>query len=115
MSFMESPRGHILRFLWKQSSGSFKEMSLDALKEKLVSRGMDEKAFDAELETMVEGGLVVDGSLTDDGLEAMKIEYTKYLIEVDAKAVDSSFKEGIASAKTDFESKHAAVEAARKE
>lgn len=114
MDFMESPRGHILKFLWKQADGNFKEMSLDVLKEKLVSRGMDEKAFDIELEALIEGGLVVDGSLTDNGLEAMKIEYTQHLVETDAMAIPS-LKEGAMRAKADFESKHAAVEAARKE
>jgi len=109
---MDSPRGHILKFLWKQLGGSFKEMSLDALKEKLVSRGMDEKAFDVELESMIEGGLVVDGSLTDDGLEAMKIEYTQHLIEMDAKWAEP-MKLAIQEAKSDFESKHAAVVASK--
>ena len=114
MSFMESPRGHILRFLWKKSCGYFKEMSLEELREKLVSRGMEEKVFDAELEAMMDSGLVVDGSLTDGGLETMKAEYTQYLVEMDAKTT-GFLKEGIVNAKTDFESKHAAVEAARKE
>lgn len=112
---MESPRGHILKFLWKQSGGLFKEMSLEALKEKLVSRGMEEKAFDGELKAMVEGGLIVDGALTDIGLEAMKVEYTQHLVEMDAKATNALSKEEVAKAKTDFDSKHAAVEAARKE
>lgn len=90
-------------------------MSLDALKEKLVSRGMDEQSFIDALSELQSLGLLEDGKLTANGLEAMKIEYTEYLVEMDAKPMDTLSRQNIASARVEFESRHAAVEAAGKE
>jgi hypothetical protein len=107
MSFMESARGHILRFLWKQRQGAFLDMSLDDIKAKLVSRGsVIEGDFDAALQTLVDDGHVTNGKMTGTGADTMATEYKQHLSSL-VGAAPLGKKAEMQAISTDFDEKYA--------
>ena len=109
MSFMDTPRGHILKFLWKQAQGNFLEMSLEDIKAKLVScQIMTAVEFDTALAQLENEGHVKAQKLDTTGLNAMEVEYKQYLS--DAKtAAPLKQKEGWDTTIADFDAKQLAL------
>jgi hypothetical protein len=113
MGFMDSARGHLLRFLWKQRQGMFLDMTLDDLKMKLVSRGtVVEKDFTEALSTLADEKSLDGEKLTDAGADSMATEYKQYLTEA-AKTVLPKARSMFTAAQVDFDVMHTADVAAR--
>lgn len=107
---MESPRGHILKFLFKQAQGMFWEMDIPQLKEKLLSRDpkFTSSDFDAALLELEQSGLVANGKLTDAGLEKHAEEYKAHLVACKA-TFEGAKVPGFENAIKEFDDVHAKV------
>jgi hypothetical protein len=113
MSFMDSARGHLFSFLWKQRQGAFLEMSLDDLKAKLIERAtVTAEDFDFALKELSDNGHVDKGVLVDAGADIMASEYKQYLTAA-ADAAPTERKSEFIAVQADFDVMHAADVAAR--
>lgn len=109
MDFMSSPRGHILKFLWKQYCENFLDLSLDDIRKKLDERGsVSAKDFDTALQELESEGVVEKNAFTKSGLDVFAAEYKMYLSNAESAAHELQ-KADFASAQTAFDTELAVV------